>query len=49
MSSKGVSALEALPKGFLVAFPAKQGSHIGSLTLVSLPNIPYLSSLVILS
>ena len=33
--SKGVVALEALPKDFVVALSAKHDSHLGNLTLVS--------------
>ena len=49
INSKGLDALMALPKGFIVAFPAKHDSHLGNLTLVSRSRRPSLASLFILS
>ena len=49
INSKGLDALEAFPKGFIIAFSAKHGSHLGNLTLMSQSRRPSLASLFILS
>ena len=49
IDSKGLDALIALLKGFMVALPAKHGSHLGNLTLVSRCKRPSLASLPIQS
>jgi len=46
---KGLDALIALLKDFMVALPAKNGSHICNLTLVSHSKRVYLASLPIRS
>jgi len=48
ISSKGVVAMEALPKGFIVALQAKHDSCLGNLTLVGQSKRPSLASLFIL-
>ena len=35
IDSKGLDALKALLKGFMIALPAKHGLHLGNLALVS--------------
>jgi len=49
INSEGLDALIALLKGLMVALPAKHGSHLGNLTLVSRSKRPSLGSLPIRS
>jgi len=49
INCKGLKAIEALPKGLMVAFPVRHKLHLGNVVLVNHSKRPYLASLLILS
>ena len=49
INSKGLDAIVALLKGFMVVLPAKHGSHLDNLTLMSRSKRPSLASLLVQS